>query len=61
MWNIMKNSNNPEQIFNQALNQNPEFKKLMDTVNTLGDPKTAFYELAKKKNVDPNSILSLLK
>ena len=61
MWNIMKNSNNPEQIFNEALNKNPEFKKLMSTINALGDPKTAFYELAKKQGKDPNSILSLLK
>ena len=57
----MKNSNNPEQIFNEALNKNPEFKKLMSTINALGDPKTAFYELAKKQGKDPNSILSLLK
>ena len=46
---------------NQVMNSNPEFKKLMDTINALGDPKTAFYNLAEKKGVDPNSILGLLK
>ena len=61
LWNVMKNSNNPQQILNEAVNRNPEFKKLMDTVNSLGDPKKAFYELAQKKGVDPNSILGLLK
>ena len=57
----MKNSSNPEQILNQTMNQNPQFKKLMDTVNSMGDPKSAFYALAKQKGVDPNSILGLLK
>ena len=57
----MKHSNNPEQILNEAVNQNPEFKKLMDSIKSLGDPKTAFYTLAEKKGIDPNSILGLLK
>ena len=61
MWNTVRNSNNPQEMMQQMVSSNPEFKKLVDTVNSLGDPRTAFYTLAKKQGVDPDSILSLLK
>ena len=61
LWNIVKNSSNPQQILTEAMNQNPQFKKAMDTINSLGDPKAAFYAMAQQKGKDPNSILGLLK
>lgn len=45
----------------QVMNSNPEFKKVIDSINSLGDPKKAFYALAEKQGIDPNSILGLLK
>jgi hypothetical protein len=61
MWGLIKNSNNPKQVMQTMINQNPQLKQLIDTVNSLGDPQKAFYALAQKQGVDPNSILSLLK
>ena len=44
------------------LMNNPNYKFVMDYVNQNGgDPKSAFYKMAKEKGVDPNQILSMLK
>lgn len=40
---------------------NPDFKKVVDTIGAMGDPKTAFYKLAEQRGVNPDSILGLLK
>ena len=61
LWSLLKNSDNPQEIFNQAMMSNPQLKKLNDAISALGDPKTAFYTLAQKQGVDPNSVLNLLK
>lgn len=58
---MLKNSSNPQQVFEQLLNSNPELKKTVDTINSLGDPKKLFYTLAQQQGADPNTILSLLK
>ena len=61
MWNLLKNSNNPQKMMQNLMMQNPQFKQLISTVNSLGDPQKAFYEAAKQQGVDPNSVLELLK
>lgn len=61
MWNMVKNSNNPQQVFNQLVSQNPKLAEIVTTINTIGDPKTAFYKLAEQRGADPNTILNLLK
>ena len=43
------------------MSQNPGFKKAVEAINMLGNPEKLFYERAKQKGVDPNSIISLLK
>lgn len=45
-------------IVNQAIQNNPQMKQVMDYINQNGgDPKTAFYKLAQEKGVDPEEIL----
>ena len=44
-----------------VMNQNPEFKKAVETLSALGDPRKLFYERAKQKGVDPNIYINLLK
>ena len=61
MWNMLKNSNNPNELLQQLINTNPQFKQLMEMINSSGDPQKLFYAMAEKQGVDPNSILSLLK
>ena len=61
VWNLVKNSGNPEQTMAAIMQQNPEFKKVIETLSALGDPKKLFYERAKQKGVDPNVYINLLK
>lgn len=60
MWQMVRSSSNPQATMNQLMAQNPELKKVMDTMSALGDPKKAFYSLAEKQGTDPNSVLRLL-
>lgn len=44
------------------INQNPQMKQVMEMVNKNGgNPKDAFYALAKEKGVNPDDILNMLK
>ena len=61
LWNQIKASPNPQQIFEQALMNNPELKKTVDLINSMGNPQTLFYTMAKQQGKDPNSVLSLLR
>lgn len=62
MMGLVKNSNNPSAMLKTLAEQNPQVKNIMNYVNENGgDPKTAFYKLAKERGVDPSSILNMLK
>lgn len=42
--------------------QNPNVRNAMDMANKYGgDPKAAFYALAKERGVDPETVLSYLR
>lgn len=61
MLSMVKASNNPQQLFNSMLSNNPQMQNVMQYVNQHGgDPRQAFYSLAKEKGVDPNQILGML-
>ena len=57
MMNMVKG--NPQGVLNQLMQNNPQVRQVMALAN--GDPKTAFYSLAKQKGIDPNTILNMLK
>ena len=62
MFNMVRSSRNPQTMLQNMMNNNPQMKQIMDIVRQSGgDPKTAFYKMAKEKGVDPNSVLSMLK
>ena len=62
LMNQVKNSSNPRAMMEQLLVNNPNFQNVMNYINQNGgDAKTAFYNLAAQKGVDPNSILNQLK
>ena len=59
--NIIRNSNNPQAMFQSMLTSNPNMKNVMALISKSGgDPKAAFYALAKEKGIDPNKFLSML-
>ena len=62
MMNMMRNSNNPQALLQNMIQQNPQMRNVMNIVQQNGgDPKTAFYNLAKQKGINPDEILNMLK
>ena len=62
MMDTIKSSNNPQAMLQNMVNQNPQYKQIMDYVRQNGgDPKTAFYKMAQQKGVNPDDILNMLK
>ena len=62
LFSMVKNAGNPQVMLNQMMASNPKMKEVMDFVNQNGgDPKRAFYALAKQKGVDPEEILKELR
>ena len=62
IFNQVRNSPNPNQAMQQLLNSNPQYQGIMQyIIQNGGDAKSAFYNMAAQKGVDPNSILSQLR
>lgn len=62
VFNQIRNSPNPNQAMQQLLNSNPQYQGIMEYINQNGgDAKSAFYNMAAQRGVDPNSILSQLR
>lgn len=60
--NAIKNSNNPNAMLRLLANKNPNVANVMNLVaQNGGDPKQAFYVEARKRGIDPNQILNMLK
>lgn len=54
-------SRNPNAFLQNLAKTNQNVREVMDAVNRAGDPKTAFYQMAKAKGVDPETILSMIR
>ena len=48
-------------ILQAMASRNANLKEVLDLVEKTGDPKTAFYQMASAKGVDPEVILSMLR
>ena len=61
MMNMMRNASNPQEMLQNMVSSNPQMKQVMDIVQKSGgDPKTAFYNLAKERGVNPDEIIQML-
>ena len=59
---MMQNGGNPQSMLQSLLASNPQLGQVMNLVQQYnGDAKSAFYDLAKQKGVDPNEIINMLK
>lgn len=62
LFNTIRNSQNPNQAMQNVLASDPQFKNVVDYINQNGgDARTAFYNMAAQKGIDPQSILNQLK
>lgn len=57
----MYNKFTPNPILEQMASRNKNLREVLDLVNKVGDPKTAFYQMAAAKGVDPETILSMIR
>lgn len=60
LLSIFQNSNNPQELVNNILARNPQITQLINQYGN-GDPKTAFYEYARRNGQDPQAILDIVK
>lgn len=62
IFNMLNGSSNPYQLLINIAAKNPMIKNIMDSADKSGKSyQDMFYELAKQKGVDPNSIINQLK
>ena len=62
MMSTIKSAQNPQQMLNNMMMQNPQYQQVMNYINQNGgDAKTAFYKMAQEKGVNPNDIINALK
>ena len=61
MKTMLNRSPNPAALLENVLASNPQYSDAYRLLKNSANPKAAFYELARQKGVDPNSIISLLK
>ena len=53
MANMFANSNNPQQLITNMINQNPKLKQTMDLIQNSGkSPKDLFYEMARQNGMN---------
>lgn len=58
----VRNSPNPTLAMQQLANSNPGIQNVMNYIQMNGgDAKTAFYNMAAQKGIDPESILRFLR
>lgn len=60
MANMLKLSQNPNQMMQSLMQSNPQMAQVMQLVQGK-NPQEVFYAMCKEKGIDPNSILNQLK
>ena len=61
MMNLFRSGGNPQAMVQNMLATSPQASTVMNLVNQHGgDARSAFYDLAKQKGVDPEQFLSML-
>jgi hypothetical protein len=61
IMNAMRSAKNPQELLEEYARHNKNVREVIDMVNKCGDPKTAFYQMASAKGVDPEAILSMIR
>lgn len=62
MLNNVRNAPNPDAAMQTMLLNNPQLQGVLNYINQNGgDAKTAFYNMAAQKGIDPNVILNQLR
>lgn len=58
---MYKSASNPQAFVQSMMANNPKTSEIMGIINANGgDPKAAFYAVAKQKGIDPDQFLNSL-
>lgn len=60
MMGMLSTARNPSSALQQAAYKNPMLSSVLDMVGN-SDPRTVFYDLCRKNNINPDDILNQLK
>lgn len=60
MMGMLSTARNPSAAIQQAASQNPMLSSVLAMVGN-SDPRTLFYDLCRKNNINPDDILNQLK
>lgn len=61
MMQMYKTASNPQAFVQSMMVNNPKAMEVMNAINACGgDPKAAFYNVAKQKGIDPEQFLNSL-
>lgn len=61
MMQMYKTASNPQAFVQSMMVNNPKAMEVMNAINSCGgDPKAAFYSVAKQKGIDPEQFLNSL-
>ena len=59
---MVKSANNPQEVINQLMQNNPNFKKVQEIGKQYnGDYEKAFKETAKQMGIDPDEFVNNMK
>jgi len=61
MVDMMRGARNPQALLREYARTNQNVREVMDYMDKCGDPRTAFYQMASAKGVDPEAILSMIR
>lgn len=62
MMDMVKTASDPNAAMQALINQNPQMRQVMQVIQQNGgDPKAAFYSVAKQRGIDPEQVLSMLR
>ena len=61
IMNALRSAQNPKQLLEQYAKTNSNVREVLDYVNKCGDPRSAFYQMASAKGIDPDAILSMIR
>jgi hypothetical protein len=61
LMGMMRGMRDPKEFLKQYAKTNANAREAIEYLDKCGDPKTAFYQMASAKGVDPEAILSKIR
>lgn len=57
IYNMLKNSNNPNQLLDNMLRQNPQMAQTINLIRNNGNYEQIFRNMCKERNINPDDFI----